>query len=103
MGRVSAQDRAQTVTAQASEAEAQLSVFVDSSVWFAAGNTRERRNERAKRILIDITAPLTTDHVLVETWLLMERLGITHAASFDDDFAIYRYGRNRERGFAIVR
>jgi uncharacterized protein len=137
-----------------------LSVFVDSSVWFAASNTRERRNERAKRILIDITAPLTTDHVLVETWLLlssrvhrhaaeqfwygiragvarvekvmvadldaawaigeafpdqrfsivdrtsfavMERLGITHAASFDDDFAIYRYGRNRERAFEIVR
>ena len=136
-----------------------MSVFVDSSVWFAAANARERRSQRAKRILTDIAAPLTTDHVLVETWVLlnarlhrhaaeefwrairagiaqvekvttadldgawaigeafpdqafsivdrtsfavMERLGISRVASFDDDFAIYRYGRNRDRAFEVT-
>jgi len=33
---------------------------------------------------------------------MMERLGLTRAASFDKDFAIYRYGRNRERAFEIL-
>ena len=123
-----------------------MRVFVDSSVWFAAANTREHRNKRAKQLLLGLNAPLTTDHVLVETWLLlnsrihrhaaeqfrrglrigavevekvtaadleaawaigeafpdqafsivdrtsfalMERLGLTRAASFDDDFAVY--------------
>jgi predicted nucleic acid-binding protein len=37
------------------------------------------------------------------SFAVMERLGITRAASFDDDFAIYRYGRSRERAFEIVR
>jgi uncharacterized protein len=137
-----------------------VTVFVDSSVWFAAANIREQRNEQAKRILADIDAPLMTDHVLVETWLLlnsrvhrkaaeafwrgvregavelekvtpadmdaawavggmfpdqdfslvdrtsfavMERLSVTRVASFDDDFAVYRYGRNRDKAFEIVR
>jgi predicted nucleic acid-binding protein len=137
-----------------------VTVFVDSSVWFAAANAREQRNEQAKGILAGIDAPLMTDHVLVETWLLlnsrvhrkaaegfwrgvrdgavelekvtqadmeaawaageafadqdfslvdrtsfavMERLGITRVASFDDDFAVYRYGRNRDKAFEIVR
>jgi len=137
-----------------------VTVFVDSSVWFAAANIREQRNEQAKRILAAIDAPLMTDHVLVETWLLlnsrinrnaaelfwrgvreggaelervtaadleaawaageafpdqdfslvdrtsfvvMERLGITRVASFDDDFAVYRYGRNREKALELVR
>jgi predicted nucleic acid-binding protein len=137
-----------------------VTVFVDSSVWFAAANIREQRNARAKRIIADIAAPLMTDHVLVETWLLlnsrihrnaaelfwrgvrdgaaelekvtaadfeaawtageafadqdfslvdrtsfavMERLGITRVASFDDDFAVYRYGRNRDKAFEVVR
>jgi len=33
----------------------------------------------------------------------MERLGVTQAASFDNDFAVYRYGRHRDRAFEIVR
>jgi predicted nucleic acid-binding protein len=33
----------------------------------------------------------------------MERLGVNRVASFDDDFAIYRYGRNRERAFEVLR
>ena len=137
-----------------------MSVFVDTSVWFAAANIRDRHNRRAKALLVDIAGAILTDHVLVETWGLlnsrvhrnaaeqfwlhvrrgaavvervtaadleaawaigeifpdqnfsivdrtsfaaMERLGLTHAASFDDDFAIYRYGRNRDRAFEVVR
>ena len=135
-------------------------IFVDSSVWFALAVARDRGNTRAKSVLRDNTDSVTTDHVMVETWLLlnsryhhqaaerfwdrirrgavqiefvtavdlekawaigeafsdqtfsivdrtsfvvMERLGITRAASFNDDFAIYRYGRNRDRAFEVLR
>lgn len=135
-------------------------MFVDTSVWFGAANIRDRHNARAKHILATLTAPVTTDHVLVETWSLlnarvhreaaeqfwrairrgiaqlekvtnadleaawmiseafpdqdfsivdrtsfvvMERLGLTQAASFDDHFAVYRYGRRRDRAFEILR
>jgi hypothetical protein len=37
------------------------------------------------------------------SFAVMQRLGITQAASFDRHFAIYRYGPARERGFQIVR
>ena len=37
------------------------------------------------------------------SFALMERLGLTRAASFDEDFAVYRYGRNRDRAFEVVR
>jgi len=137
-----------------------LTGFVDTSVWFAAANIRDRYNAHAKQLLAAIDTPLLTDHVLVETWALlnsrvhrqaaenfwlgirrgtaalekvtaadleaawaigeifpdqnfslvdrtsfavMERLGLTRAASFDDDFAVYRYGRNRDRAFEIMR
>ena len=33
---------------------------------------------------------------------LMQRLGIDRVATFDADFAIYRFGRHRERAFVIV-
>src|SRR5207245_7606068 len=32
----------------------------------------------------------------------MERLGVHRAASFDSDFAIYRFGARRDRSFTIV-
>ena len=137
-----------------------VKVFVDSSVWFAAANIREHRNERAKRLLAELGTIETTDHVLVETWLLlssrihshaaeqfwrglkrggvellkveaedldrawaigeafpdqafsivdrtsfavMERLGLVRAASFDDDFVVYRYGQSREKAFEVLR
>jgi uncharacterized protein len=136
-----------------------LSVFVDSSVWFAAAVARDHNNASARSILQSERDLVTTDHVLVETWLLlnsryrrdvaeqfwerlrrgavhieivtaadleaawaighifgdqsfsiadrtsfvvMERMGITRAASLDSDFAVYRYGRNREQAFEIV-
>jgi predicted nucleic acid-binding protein len=37
------------------------------------------------------------------SFAVMERLGLTRAASFDDHFAIYRYGRNRDRAFEVMR
>jgi uncharacterized protein len=137
-----------------------LSVFVDTSVWFAASNVRDQYNGRAKQLLLKITAPILSDHVLIETWRLvnsqvhreaaenfwlairrgaaqmekvtsgdletawaigeafpdqsfsivdrtsfavMERLGITRVASFDDDFAIYRHGRARDKAFEVLR
>jgi predicted nucleic acid-binding protein len=137
-----------------------LSAFVDTSVWFAAANSRDRYNARAKRLLADIVAPIMTDQILVETWRLlnsrvhrqaaenfwsairggaaalekvtladleaawaigevfpdqhfslvdrtsfavMERLGLTRVASFDDDFAVYRYGHSRAKAFEVMR
>ena len=37
------------------------------------------------------------------SFAVMERLGIVQAASFDNDFAVYRYGRARDKAFEIVR
>ena len=37
------------------------------------------------------------------SFAVMERLGIIRAASFDSHFAIYRYGRSRDRAFEILR
>ena len=135
-------------------------LFVDSSVWFAVMVDRDRDNQHAKAIMESHGDFLVTDHVVIETWLLlnsrhsrdaaeffwagirngaarvepvapmdldtawaigelyddqdfsivdrtsfavMERLGITRAASFDHHFAVYRYGPRRERAFQIVR
>ena len=137
-----------------------MSLFVDTSVWYAAADSGDRGNGRAKSILSAGELLLTTDHVLLETWMLlrhrihrraaekfwdglragvahiepvgtadleaawqigvsfrdqdfsiadrtsfavMRRLGVERAASFDDDFAIFRFGPNRRRAFTIVR
>jgi len=37
------------------------------------------------------------------SFAVMERLGLTRVASFDRDFAVYRYGRNRDRAFEVLR
>jgi predicted nucleic acid-binding protein len=136
-----------------------LSVFVDTSVWYAAADRGERNNARAKRILGSGEPLVTTDHILVETWLLlrhridrlaaerfwehlragaaaietvadvdlhaawtigvsfpdqdfslvdrtsfavMQRLGIHRAASFDADFAVFRFGPGRRRSFVLL-
>lgn len=136
-----------------------MSVYVDTSVWFAAANVRDKDNKRAKALLREARSRLTSDHVVVETWLLlqrrihyaaaegfwtgirrgaadvvnvipadfdtalsitqffadqsfsivdrtsfavMERLGLNRVASFDEDFVIYRYGRNRDRAFEVL-
>jgi predicted nucleic acid-binding protein len=52
-----------------------LSVFVDSSVWFAAMVVRDRNNVRAKSVLGQFDERVTSDHVVVETWLLLNSRG----------------------------
>jgi len=37
------------------------------------------------------------------SFAVMRRLGLTRVASFDDHFAIYRYGRARERALEVLR
>ena len=137
-----------------------MSLFVDTSVWYAAADRGDRGNSRAKEILSAAARRVTTDHVLLETWVLlrhrlnrdaaerfwdalrrgvahvepvtaadlevawaigetfadqdfsiidrtsfavMQRLGLERAASFDDDFAVFRYGRRRDRAFRVMR
>lgn len=137
-----------------------MNVFIDTSVWFAAANVRDRYNRRAKQILGEIEGPVLSDHVLVESWrlirdkvhrnaaesfwsgvrqgvaelekvttadleaawaigeafqdqefsivdrttfALMQRIGISSVASFDEDFAVYRYGRKRDKAFTVLR
>jgi len=136
-----------------------LSVFVDSSVFYAAIDAGDSGHSRARDVLGSGESLITTDHVLVETWLLlrgragkpaadrfwasvragsvtlelvmpsdleaawaigesfpdqdfsivdrtsfavMQRIGVHRAASLDSDFAIFRFGRRRERAFEIV-
>ena len=137
-----------------------MSVFVDTSMFYAAADAGDVDHERAKRTLSGSSGDLmTSDHVLFETWRLlrkrlgrpvaerffesiraglaeleciqprdveaawaiglgypdqdfsivdrtsfavMERLGVRRVATFDSDFAIYRFGPRRERAFEIV-
>ena len=135
-----------------------MSLFVDTSAFYAAADSGDRSHARAAAVLGGGEVLVTTDHVLVESWFLMrarggrssaerfwravrrglatvetvlpgdldsawqigedfrdqdfsivdrtsfavmERLGVTSVASFDDDFAIYRYGTRRDRAFDI--
>ena len=136
-----------------------MSLFVDTSVWYAAADSGDRSNERAKESLAVGESLLTTDHILVETWLLLRfrlhrtaaetfweglrsgvaakpvnaadlesawaigldfpdqdfsiadrtsfavmlRLGVHRAAALDDDFAVFRFGKNKSQAFEIVR
>lgn len=137
-----------------------MSLFVDTSVWYAAVDSNDLDNAHAKAILAHGEAMLTTDHVLGETWSLlrnrihrtaaerfwdglrsgavvlepvgladleaawqigiafpdqdfslvdrtsfavMRRLGVERAASFDNHFAVFRYGPKQRYAFEIVR
>ncbi len=138
-----------------------MTVFVDTSVFYAAVDSRDNSNKRAKRILSSKTAGFfTSEYVLVETWrliqsrvgwaaaenfwvglqktslriepvtssdleravkigtafsdqefslvdrtsfALMERLGVNKVATFDSDFAIYRYGSSLDSAFELLR
>jgi predicted nucleic acid-binding protein len=48
-----------------------MSLFVDTSIWYAAADSSDLSNARAKAILTSGEALVTTDHVLVETWTLL--------------------------------
>ena len=37
------------------------------------------------------------------SFAVMERLGLERAASFDEDFAVYRWGPGRRRAFDVLR
>lgn len=47
------------------------SVFIDTSVWYAAADSADRSNARAQEILSSAGRRVTTDHVLSETWTLL--------------------------------
>lgn len=62
-----------------------MSVFVDTSIWYAAVDKSEATNQSAKTILSRGEALVTTDHVLVETWALIRyRLGRRSAERYWD-------------------
>ena len=137
-----------------------MTLFVDTSVWYAAADSGDASNARAKTLLSRDEPLVTTDHVLVETWSLlrwrlhrqaaetfwrgirtgvaslelvgpadlelawgigqdfsdqdfslvdrtsfavMVRLGLARAATFDDHFAVFRYGAGRSEAFEVIR
>ena len=48
-----------------------MSLFVDTSIWYAAADSSDRNNSRSKAILKAAETLVTSDHVLVETWTLL--------------------------------
>jgi uncharacterized protein len=137
-----------------------VTLFVDTSVFYAAVDRGDVGHVRATAVLSTNERLLTTDHVVVETWLLaqrrlgqptadsfwggvraggidiatveaidldaawqigdafvdqafsivdrtsfavMLRLGVHRVASFDKDFAVFRFGARRDRAFEIIR
>ncbi len=136
-----------------------MSVFVDTSAWYAAADLGDVHHRRAVERLGEFSRYLlTSDHVLVETWFLaanrlgadvaetlvntiraggarveaatiadleiaaqihdvyadqefsivdrtswsiMQRLGVQEAISFDRDYLIYRFGRDRRQAFTV--
>src|SRR5258708_36639139 len=60
-----------------------MSLFVDTSIWYAAADSSDRNNARSKAMLKSGETLVTSDHVLVETWtLLHHKLGRKAAERF---------------------
>lgn len=60
-----------------------MSRFVDSSAFYATLDRRDSHHGRAKELLDDGDALITTDHVLFETWrLVRDRAGHSAADRF---------------------
>lgn len=60
-----------------------MTVFVDSSAFYAGADVRDRAHSRAKTLLSENQPLITSDHVVVETWLLINsRLGFSAAEKF---------------------
>lgn len=137
-----------------------MSLFVDTSAWYAAADRNDRSHRRAVTVLGAGETLVTTDHILVETWLLLRhrlgpreaerfweglrsgvaeiepigaadleaawavgsffpdqdfsivdrtsfaamlRMGLRRVATFDQDFAVFRFGPGRRQAFEVVR
>ncbi len=137
-----------------------MSVFVDTSAFYAAADRGDTNHEAAIEALSIADGLLLTDHILLETWTLlrhriglfaaerfwagirsgaanveivgtadletawvigldfadhdfsivdrtsfavMQRVGVLRAISYDDDFAIFRFGPRRDRVFEVLR
>jgi predicted nucleic acid-binding protein len=50
-----------------------MSLFVDTSILYAAVDSTDSDNARAKTILKSGEPLVITDHILVETWMLLSR------------------------------
>jgi predicted nucleic acid-binding protein len=48
-----------------------VTVLIDSSIWYSAMVRTDEDNRRAEEILDAVDDPFATDHVVVETWLLL--------------------------------
>ena len=48
-----------------------MSLFVDTSIWYAAADASDPDNGRAKEILVSEEGLLLSDHVLIESWTLI--------------------------------
>lgn len=60
-----------------------MTIFVDTSAWYAVADASDNSNARMKTTLSTDERLLTTDHVLAETWLLLRhRLGRAAAERF---------------------
>jgi uncharacterized protein len=60
-----------------------MSLFVDTSMWYAAADRSDASNSRAKAVLSGGEPLITTDHIVVETWtLIRHRLGRRPAERF---------------------
>ena len=60
-----------------------MSLFVDTSAWYAAADRNDRSHERAKSILSSNEPLVTTDHILIESWMLIRhRIGRKEAIVF---------------------
>jgi len=60
-----------------------MSLFVDTSMWYAAADKSDASNSRAKAVLSAGEPLITTDHILVEIWTLIHhRLGRRAAERF---------------------
>jgi len=137
-----------------------VSLFLDTGVLFAAAAPNDAKHRASAAILrrAAAQAPFTTDHVIVEVWMMlrsrrgwagamrfldspretvlrvesvsttdlerasaimhewsdleldlvdgssiavMERVGCRRIATFDSDFAVYRFGRDRRSAFEL--
>lgn len=71
-----------------------MSLFVDTSIWYAAADSSDRSNARAKAVLGAGEPLVTTDHVLVETWTLLHHRLQPNAAE--------RFWNGLRRGAAVI-